>query len=118
MKKKKLAPKNKAQLEELMEYISVQWKFTPKNYPILEKLSKIEREDFALGHIVKHMQKSLGKIASYSEAIDHNDEPSAGDFPKGATVKMIVNALRLATILGISADDIIETIREFSKDDN
>ena len=92
-------------LRVVMEYIASRFTFTPEHYPLLAKLGLSERQPFAIGHSVKHLQKSLGEIAAESESLDHGG-PMDINVLREATAKMLVSTLKLAEEIGMSAEEL------------
>lgn len=92
-------------LSKLMKYISVRYTFTHEHYPLLAKVGLSERLPFAISHSIKHLQKSLGRIAAESESLDHGG-PMDINVLREAMVKMLVSTLKLADEIGMSAEDL------------
>lgn len=98
------------QLDQLMELINGSYRFEAEVYP---EISQCDYPDFvqhfAVRHSALHMMKSLGAIASEAESADHGD---AINVPRLATIcrKELVNILKLAAVLGITAGDLIDDI--------
>lgn len=57
-----------------------------------------EQEAFAVSHALKHLMKSVGVIATHSEAYDHGKNLDH-EVLRIATTKILVNALALANTL-------------------
>lgn len=96
-------------LQKTMNYIDKRYVFNAETYPDLELTTRDEKFDFGVRHSVLHMQKSLGKIAEYSEGRDHGELGSKKEV-KIATVKMLINILKLASIQGMNADDLLKLV--------
>lgn len=96
-------------LQKTMNYIDKRYVFNSENYPELELSTENDKIDFGIRHSVLHMQKSLGKIAEYSEERDHGQLGSKRDV-KVATAKMLMHVLRLASVQGISADELLKMV--------
>ncbi|MHB8651858.1 MAG: hypothetical protein ACYC8S_01850 [Minisyncoccota bacterium] len=99
-------------LAHLMSYIGARYTFTPEHYPPLEGVTRDQKKAFAVSHSVYHICKSVGKLAAECERHDHggaiNDAPL-----KEGTVKMFINAVKLAEELGISAQELADSIPEY-----
>lgn len=96
-------------LASLMAVIGQGFPFTQEHYPQADLSTPQSTLAFAVSHSSKHMAKSCGKIAAESEEYDHSgtmDEEAL----KVATTKMIVNALNLARMLGMSPEEIAERV--------
>ncbi len=101
-------------MKELMEFIGARYIFSAEHYPSLSGRSAEETRAFAINHIHLHISKSLGRIATESERHDHG-----GSFDdtviKEATVKILINTLKLAQELGMTADELCETVPNLMK---
>ena len=96
-------------LSMLMEFVGSRYKFTSENYPALKKKSPEQIKAFAVGHSAHHMMKSLGRISAECEAYDHGGVMNQ-ELLHEATVKMLINTLKLAEELGISAGELIGSV--------
>ncbi len=96
-------------LQQLMDFISQRYQFTPGTYPDLAGLDDDRKQRFAITHSVLHMSKSLGQIAAEAERADHGGQMD-GDVLYATTTKMLVNVLKLADELGIRASDLITAV--------
>ena len=103
-------------LQDLMDYIEKRYVFSPENYPRMRTMSAIKRFVFAVNHSHLHMSKSLGVIAAVLEGHDHANGGvmNVGDI-KIATAKMLINTLKLAQELGMSADDLVALTEQSMK---
>ena len=104
----------KPDLGSLMRFITMRYRFVPEAYPSLGCLPASHKLPFAVNHSVLHMAKSLCKMASECESFDHGGPISEGVL-KEATVKMLINTLKLADELGMSPDDFCQLIPELMK---
>lgn len=100
-----------------MAFINSKYVFNEQNYPALKGKSPEEKAMFALNHSILHMQKSIGMLAFEAEAYDHTKNY---DFVhesklKEATVKMLINTLKLAYELGLTAEKLAEAVPEMMK---
>ena len=101
-------------LNELMSFIGQRYTYTPDHYPALQGVSSERREAFAVSHSVHHMMKSLGKISAECEAFDHGGQLNH-EVLREATVKMLINTLKLAEELGLSGSDLCEAVPQLMK---
>lgn len=62
-------------------------------------------------HILLHMNKSIAKISTELELFDHGDKMDI-EVINTATVKMIINSLKLADEIGLNAKDLSKKIPE------
>lgn len=93
-------------LQELIDEVAKNWSFDEaKNYPGMEKLTEDEKKAFAIRHILFHQMKSIGAFAELIEQCEHGKDL---DYKKlhMTIYKSLKNSLRLAKIVGISAEDI------------
>jgi len=102
-------------LQELMAFIGSGYVFSKENYPLLAGKSDIQKMAFAINHSILHMNKSIGKIAAECESYDHGHSHLNEDIIKEATVKMLINTLKLADELGMTAKDLFETVPDLMK---
>ena len=98
------------ELQELMNLINGKWSFDPRNYSALKGKTEKEIARFAVQYIVKRHKKALGEISEITEQWDHGKEAglSQTSVLRNSTVKLLKNTLRLAEIIGLKADEIIE----------
>lgn len=96
-------------LHELSTHIAEHFRFDTDNYKKLPDDAE-EARLFALRHMKDHMSKSVGAMATMFEASDHS-----GNFPpendqelKQLTVKMLINTLKMAEILDVSPNQLLE----------
>lgn len=102
-------------LASLMQYIDSKYKFNEENYPGFGHLAgKNRRLVFIVRHSQLHMCKSVGKIATEAEAADHGRTISTENL-RIATTKMLVNVLKLAEELGMSAEELAAKVPEVMK---
>ena len=102
-----------------MDMITGKWPFDSKNYPALGKLDGGFDPDeqvarFAINHIVKHQLKAMGKLAEVMEPFDHGHRQNfvVRDRLDEAVVKSFINAVRLASMTGFSAQKLMEACAE------
>jgi len=96
-------------LASLMPFIAERYVFDSKSYPGFDDLSPAQQRLFMVNHSVLHMNKSLGRIAGEVEAADHGDLIKHEELIV-ATMKMVVNSLRLAEALGLSPDEVAKRV--------
>jgi hypothetical protein len=108
-----MAPEERMHLFEIREIVKQRWTFTPDKYPDLHDLRIEGARRFERGHILKHMLKSLGKIAENEEARDHGSITfDLKDKMRPLIGKMLVNLMQLAESYGISDEELERFIRE------
>lgn len=99
------------ELQAIQDMIAAGDKFDGKNYPELQGKHPGNQDVtyFAIRHSLHHMQKGIGRIAEYVEKVEHGGpmEPGDNQFLDEIVKKEFVNVLRLAEVLGITADDLM-----------
>lgn len=100
-------------LTGLLELVAAAWPFDETNYPPLEGATDEQRLRFALTHVMTHQQKALGALATVVDRADHG-QPLDLQAVEPVVWKMLVNALRLAGIVGLSAERLTELIGEWA----
>lgn len=96
-------------LETLMDFIGKRYTFTNESYPDFELLSGDQQMHFIVRHSALHMMKSVGKLAAEAETADHGGTVDYANL-KTATTKMLVNVLKLAEELDISAEELAANV--------
>jgi hypothetical protein len=64
---------------------------------------------FAIRHGVLHMTKAVGRLAAECESFDHGTSMNTAAL-RESVVKMLVNTLKLADDVGLSADELAEGV--------
>lgn len=105
------------EMQKLMAHLAKVWECNKQRYPELAGMTPDQRRNFLVKHSVLHIAKTNGRIAAICEDFDHNgliddDEVTALQI---ATVKMFVNALKLAEEVGLSASDLLARAPTFVK---
>jgi hypothetical protein len=100
------------ELRGLMEYIGSRYIFAPEHYSALAGMSSEQGKAFAVGHSTFHMCKSIGKIAAECERFDHGGNLDDAVLKEGV-IKMLINVLKLAEVMGISPDDLGSSIPNY-----
>lgn len=99
-------------LESLIKEIGKVYSFTPDKYPRLSKFTTdTELNQFCIDHILKHLQKNVGAIATQSEKFDHSGKLRAEELDSAA-IKLLINALSLLGVLRISSTEILARIQQ------
>lgn len=92
-------------LKTLMLFIGERYIFDEQSYPGIGQLSPKQRALFVVRHSALHVMKSAGVLAAQAESGDHGNSMDAAEL-KIATTKTLVNALKLAQELGMTAEDL------------
>lgn len=103
-------------LREFMDQIGSSWPFDAATYPALQNLQGdgIAWQLFAIDHILHHQSKSHAVLASALERSQHGqglyeNNTNASELRSQMRIaarKMVKNSLRLAQVLGLTAEDI------------
>ena len=97
-------------LHDLMLKIKVSYPFTPEKYPAMKGLAFGQPiTDFAVNHSCKHMAKTVGALATQCEAADHGGVMDREKL-REAAAKMTINTLNLASVLEMSAEELVEAV--------
>jgi hypothetical protein len=105
---------NVGNLQEAIDFIAAKFVFNEASYPLLQKLSPEGKLQFSVNHSLQHMAKSLGKIATHLEDVDHGGKGDVKLLEEGL-VKQLINVLRLAELLNISGDALLKSIPKYMK---
>lgn len=92
-------------LKEMMTRIDSGYSFTGKTYTALRDANLDQQYYFGLVHSLLHMDKAQGKLATQLEAYDHGGVMGDSVLCEVAC-KQFVNTLKLASHLGLSAEDL------------
>ncbi len=98
-------------LQKTMQYIDKHLVFNTENFPDLEMTTRDEKSDFAARHLLIRMQKNLGEAADYVESRDQG-QYGVKKHLEVATVKMLINVLRLGSVQGLTADKLLSMVRK------
>lgn len=96
-------------IDKLIAFIAENFVFDERTYPELKGKPESERLAFAINHSALHFAKTAGKIATVAEGMHHGEEQNLAEL-KVNVPKAIVNALRLAEVIGMTEKDIISAI--------
>ena len=100
-------------IADLMKHIELTYVFTAEHYPELAR-EGVNKEVFALRHLLHHIQKSVGRLAAECERFDHGDELNDANI-REVVVKILINVLKLAAERGISAKELVGDVPAFMK---
>lgn len=107
-------------IQELMARAVAKWPFDDRNYPGFNKLSDPQRVLFGMDHILKHMIIEVAELVRFVEQSQHT--PQLAERLSHATIqrditplmrKILVDALRLASFVGISEADLGRSLQEY-----
>jgi hypothetical protein len=100
-------------IEEAGALIARAFVFSPEAYEMLPPRS-LARQIFEIVHCQSHLTKSLGAVAAVTEAVDHSGvlPDEAVERLQLAACKQVVNALKLAEVVGVSSHEVAEYIQK------
>ncbi len=90
-------------LQELMNTFATLFAVTKEKYPDADLSTTQRTLAFTVDHSLKHLQKSLGKIAAEREVADHGGAPNEFEM-RIATAKMFNTVVNLARVLGMDGE--------------
>ncbi len=96
-------------LDGLIVVVGARYPFDEAHYPGFDSLTPEKQQLFALNHLLKHLVKATGTIATQLENTDHGGEHDI-EIVRQTTAKLLVNALNLARVLEIDAEELATRI--------
>jgi hypothetical protein len=93
-------------LKSLFELVTMRYVYNVQNYPRLKGKSSLEIKDFGIKHSLLHIVKGTGRISQVLEDTDHGAILDT-EALKAQAAKLLVNTLKLAETLGMTADELI-----------
>jgi hypothetical protein len=105
------------EIKGAMEIIEKLWPFSGNEYPgkitaTGRHLEAEQNQQFAISHIILQFMKSAGGMAAIIVRHDQlGSHPAIDATIKTMAKKMVINSLRLASMLGITPDEIESFIR-------
>lgn len=96
-------------LDTLIAFIAKHFPFDENAYPELAGKGPEQVKIFALNHLALHFSKTAGKIATVSERVGHGAAVDV-DALRQNTTKAFINALRLAELVGLSGEQLIQSV--------
>ena len=103
-------------LKRLTEIVVRSWSFNEDTYPDLAGATPSERTLFAMRHILLHVQKDVGKLASVCEAADHrNKEINVYEVPL-IVRNFLMNTLRLAEVAKVTPEELGQLVLKWEKE--
>lgn len=95
------------EVKKLIELVAEGWEFTQYRYPELANASHIDKRAKSIKHVLEHIGIENGDLFRSVERHFHNGHISDGEL-RIATLKIIKDVLRLADLVGVTADEIIK----------
>lgn len=99
------------ELDRLIKFITEHYHFDAQNFPELEGKSEKQVFAFAVQHSALHFAKTAGKVVAVTEDADHGKEIDVEEL-KANIPKALINTLRLAELVHMSEQEIIESIEQ------
>lgn len=96
-------------LKELMHIVDEVFKCDETVYWKLKHLPKEKWDNEIISHSARHLAKSAGKLEAVCEAYEHG-APFNRDEVKGIVLSAMATLLKTASMLGMSAEDIMEGV--------
>ncbi len=101
-------------LQETMDFIRRKYVFSEENYRDMRGMHAGQRIIFVIKHNLLHMVKATGSIATQCEASDHGEAANV-DMLLAANVKMLINVLKLAEEMGLTAQQLLDEVPKYMK---
>ena len=96
-------------VDSLMEAIVQQWPLDEEHYPVIKGMGETDRSLYLIGHILIHMVKTTGEIATLLESAQHAKSISVSELQELAA-KSVRNGVRVAAFLGLTATELCSMI--------
>lgn len=101
----------KNDLNSLIQRAEEKFDFNAEKYPELAGASDEAILRFAIRHASMHFAKTAGKIITHSEDVDHGGIGNLEEL-KTNVAKSLLNTLRLAGLLHMTEEDLLERIEK------
>ena len=101
----------KNDLNSLIHRAEEKFDFNEEKYPELVGASDEVTYRFAIRHASMHFAKTAGKIIAHSEDIDHGGLGDTEEL-KTNVAKSLLNTLRLAGLLNMNEQDLVNRINQ------
>jgi len=102
------------ELKEIIQLVKDNWPFDEKNYPrISELLGGADLKFFSIQIVLHDIQKATRLLVTTYEPADHGvplDENALRDDVRS----LLISILRLASIIGVSAEDLEESLMRWA----
>lgn len=99
------------EIDTLIQFIAEHFVFDGAAYPEIKGADEQRRLAFAIRHVALHLSKSAGAVSAVSEAADHGAEIDVAEIKKNIP-KSLISTLRLASLVGMTEQEIIQAIEE------
>lgn len=98
-------------LADIQRIAAVRYPFDRANYPALPE-NKDRARDFARKHVFLHLTKNVGAVARSIESCDHGGKVES--ISVETIRKLLVNAIQMADVSGISMEDVHASIQKWA----
>lgn len=100
--------------QQLIDLVHSSTPLTEDNYPALAQLSGDPKENFLVGHSLRHLSKSVGKMHAFVENAEHGGELKKEEI-KEKIIASCFSLCKLCAILGVSGNDLVEGIAKMAE---
>jgi hypothetical protein len=100
--------------QSLIDLVNLATPLTPEHYPALAQLSGNPRENFIVGHSIRHLSKSVGKMQAVIESAEHGDQLDKKQIEEKLAAATF-SICKLCSVLGITADKLADGVYEMVK---
>lgn len=100
--------------QQLIDLVHSSTPLTEDNYPVLAQLSEDPRENFLVGHSLRHLSKNVGKMHAFVESAEHGGELKKEEI-KEKIVASCFSLCKLCAILGVSGNELVESIAKMAE---
>jgi hypothetical protein len=100
--------------QQLIDLVHSSTPLTEDNYPALAQLSGDPRQNFLVGHSLRHLSKSVGKMHAFVENAEHGGELKKEEI-KEKIIASCFSLCKLCAILDISGNDLVESIAKMAE---
>jgi hypothetical protein len=102
--------------QQLIDFVHSSTPLTPENYPALEQLLGEPRENFLVGHSLRHVSKSVGKMQGLVETAEHGGKLDKEELKKKIFASSF-SLCKLCAILGISGNELIDGVYQMAEEE-
>lgn len=108
--------RDKLTAQQLIDLVHSSTPLTEDNYPALAQLSGDPRENFLVGHSLRHLSKSVGKMHAFVENAEHGGELKKEEIQE-KIIASCFSLCKLCAILGVSGNDLVEGIAKMAENE-
>ncbi len=108
--------KEKFTVQQLIDFVHSSTPLTEDNYPALAQLSGNLKENFLVGHSLRHLSKSVGKMHAFVESAEHGGELNKEEI-KQKIIASCFSLSKLCAILDISGNDLVGGVYQMAEEE-